>query len=889
MDNTIDTLQIEIESSTKGASQGLTKLKNSLTKLQEMSQGLANISGDGISKLKTMADGVSALANAGNNEGLKNCITQLKRLSNIDMSKVSETTDKVKELAEAVSQTSAGQPTPTKEFSDVQFAPGESEGEVKSFFERLKESASSTTTFIKEKFATLKSSISSAFDKIGSSKFAKALNVATSSLRGLTKLIGGTFSSAISGAAKKFSGLKRSLGRIAMYRALRFVISEITKAFKEGVQNVYMYSKAIGGQLKNSMDSLATSCQYVKNSLGAMVAPLINALAPAIDALTSKVVALINALNQLFAKLSGASSWTKAVKTAKSYEDSISGASKAQSQLTAGIDELNVLSDSSGGGGGASDYASMFEEVALDPNKFSWVDQLKEAAKNDKWMEVGEILAEQVNKAIESIPYGKLGEKFGKTLEAIIEVAHGFVAKLDTQTLGSGIAAFLNNVFYNFKVSEIFVTISEVIKRILDLAIGFVETLDWGGLGRGIWNCITTTIEQIDWSGLVSRAFRLAGAAIGGATNLFVNLAQSIWTSLVNGWNNTKSYFETFIQDAGGNIIQGLWNGIINALKNVGEWIKEHIFQPFITGFKNAFGIASPSTVMMEMGTYIVQGLWEGLNNTWGTIVNFFSKRLSAIKEVCSQTWNTIKTTASTTFETIKTNIGTVWNTIKTTTQSTWNNLKTWLSSSWNNIKSNAVSIFTNLKTAVNAQWDLLKSHISTCVDNIKSLVNTMQSVVTAGVNAAKNLLSSAVSAAQSAVSAVKSALSNIGSAVSNAVSSAASAIKNAVSSSTDKYATGGFPSTGQLFIARESGAELVGNIGGRTAVANNDQIVSGISNGVAIANESVVNAIYALLDVVEGKDMTVNIGDDTIGHSYDRYNAKRGVRVNNGAFANAY
>ena len=50
-------------------------------------------------------------------------------------------------------------------------------------------------------------------------------------------------------------------------------------------------------------------------------------------------------------------------------------------------------------------------------------------------------------------------------------------------------------------------------------------------------------------------------------------------------------------------------------------------------------------------------------------------------------------------------------------------------------------------------------------------------------------------------------------------------------------YATGGFPDEGQLFIARERGAEMVGSIGSRTAVANNDQIVKGIASGVASAN----------------------------------------------------
>ncbi len=102
-------------------------------------------------------------------------------------------------------------------------------------------------------------------------------------------------------------------------------------------------------------------------------------------------------------------------------------------------------------------------------------------------------------------------------------------------------------------------------------------------------------------------------------------------------------------------------------------------------------------------------------------------------------------------------------------------------------------------------------------------------------------------------------------------------------------FEDGGFPDEGQLFIAREAGAEMVGAMGRRTAVANNDQIVEGISAGVSIANDGVIAAIYALLNAVEEKDLSVNIGDNQIGESYDRYNRSRGVRVNTGAFSNAY
>ena len=76
-------------------------------------------------------------------------------------------------------------------------------------------------------------------------------------------------------------------------------------------------------------------------------------------------------------------------------------------------------------------------------------------------------------------------------------------------------------------------------------------------------------------------------------------------------------------------------------------------------------------------------------------------------------------------------------------------------------------------------------------------------------------------------------------------------------------YESGGFPSYGEMFIARESGPELVGRIGNRTAVANNDQIVEGI----ATANEGVVNAIYAMarqiVRAIEDQTTEVYVEDD--------------------------
>ena len=64
---------------------------------------------------------------------------------------------------------------------------------------------------------------------------------------------------------------------------------------------------------------------------------------------------------------------------------------------------------------------------------------------------------------------------------------------------------------------------------------------------------------------------------------------------------------------------------------------------------------------------------------------------------------------------------------------------------------------------------------------------------------------------------------------------------------SISRFAEGGFPEHGEIFLARESGPEYIGRLGNRTAVANNDQIV----DGIASANEGVVNTLYAVAEQI--------------------------------------
>ena len=83
-------------------------------------------------------------------------------------------------------------------------------------------------------------------------------------------------------------------------------------------------------------------------------------------------------------------------------------------------------------------------------------------------------------------------------------------------------------------------------------------------------------------------------------------------------------------------------------------------------------------------------------------------------------------------------------------------------------------------------------------------------------------------------------------------------------------YANGGFPDAGELFIARESGPELVGTMGGRTAIANNQEIYTGISEGVRDANHDLISAIYTvaqqLIQAINDKDSNVYMDNAKVG-----------------------
>lgn len=177
-------------------------------------------------------------------------------------------------------------------------------------------------------------------------------------------------SGTISKVVNKLETLWKSLKRIAMYRALRTAIKSVTDGFNEGRKNLYQYSLVVGTEFAPSMDKAATAALYLKNSIGAATAPLTNYLVPVLDKVVDKVVEVINAFNEMTAALTGAETWTRAVKYPTQWQEAADDANASAKKLKStllGFDELNVIeppTDSSKTSGfNADDYARMFEEV----------------------------------------------------------------------------------------------------------------------------------------------------------------------------------------------------------------------------------------------------------------------------------------------------------------------------------------------------------------------------------------------------------------------------------------------------------------------------------------------------------------------------------------------
>ena len=583
-------------------------------------------------------------------------------------------------------------------------------------------------------------------------KLVSGLKSAASSMAKMlfhSKKMNGQFGGLISGAKKFALSL---LGARGVWALLRKAVS------------AYM---AENQQLSNTLSACWSG---IGNLLGPIITRIINLVAQAVAYITT------------FLKLFGVfgKSTTKAINSAGG------AASKATDKLKrqlAAFDELNILSDNSsdggGGGGGGGDAAGSLPDVELP----DWAKLMADQIKAGDWAAAAKTLTGQLNSMIAGVDWAGVGDKIGYYLNGALTFLATAILTFDWYALGADLATSINHIIYSVDWANLGVVLGAKFIILIEGLGGLFATIDWAALGKaladafmGLWNAIdwvqaaktlsdgiigalnalstaiknvdwqklghdvATFIANIDWTGVADALFDGIGAALGGIAAFLWGLIEDAWNSVVDWWHENALEDGEFTM-AG--LLEGIWNGI----KNIGTWIYEHIFKPFIDGFKAAFGIASPSTVMAEQGDFIVQGLLQGITNAWHAITEFFSTALSSICDAVSNAWSSIKSWTSTAWNNVKTTIGGAWDKVKSKTSeicsnvgskvsSAWESVKSKTSSVWSNVKENVSNAWGNVKSAATSGWTSVKNGVSTAWNNVKSTTSSVW-------NGVKSLLSS--------------------------------------------------------------------------------------------------------------------------------------------------
>lgn len=491
-------------------------------------------------------------------------------------------------------------------------------------------------------------------------------------------------------------------------------------------------------------------------------------------------------------------------------------------------------------------------------------------------------ITDTLNSFIQTTDWALVGQSFGNGINTILDFFHTGINNFDWTGAGFAISEFINNVFQTIDFVNIGQTLSDGIKGVLDLGITALENTDWGLVGEKVWD----GLAAIDWNGIADRLFGLIGAALGG-------LATFIGGFISDAVTGAKKYFQKKIEECGGNIPLGILKGIKDGIIGIGGWIKEHIFTPFIKGFKNAFGIHSPSTVMAEQGTYIISGLLKGLKDNLQSLLSWVEKLPGWIKDKLGNAKEWLKEKGKNALEGLKTGWESVKeSTIGQTASKIGSYIKTKAGDAKSWIKSKGSDAITGLKTGWESVKESgflryvgkIKDEVFTKIGNLKEKVTSKGKDIVGGLKGGFNgNWSTFTTILSNLPNKISSAIPNLFNVGRNAIQNFAKGFSNFhipmphigwdwsggsinignFSFSLPRfnlqwYAKGGFPEAGQLFVANEAGPEMVGKMGSRNAVANNNQIVEGIKNGVF---EAVLDAFNAsgILDRDDAeKDVTL-------------------------------
>lgn len=622
-------------------------------------------------------------------------------------------------------------------------------------------------------------------------------------------------------AASSSSPLARfasSLKRIAFYRLIRSAIKAVGEAFSEGERRAYFFSKTVGGEIgyvADAFDKLSGGSFKMSNQLGAAFATMKAAITPVLLEIIRIVTMAANVITQFFAILGGRTHYMKAIDYSKAWADETAkgaGAAKEWRNQLLGFDEINRLEEPSGGGGGGG---------STEPT--DW-ENMFDTAPLEEW-------TKKVKTALDWIK---------NHLELIKALALGVGAALATWKL------------INFG-SKLF-GITTPLKKVLGYALAI------GGAVVYVRSFVSAWNTGINWDNLAGMIGGVAAAAVGlglalGPTAASIGLIVGGIGMLVVGireWIETGTLSnETFTAVAAGITAISVAVGMLTGSAGIGLLVAG--FAALVLGVSEwiATGeLTNRSFITLEAGIAAVGVALSLLTGSWiplavvaiAGIALAIYKYWEPIKKWVSDLVDAIVKSFTERFSLLLTGIRTIWEGMRKVFNGIIQFVTGVFTGDWRKAWDGVKLIFSGFKDTVVGHLEVIIGWFQGIISWCKTVHDWIQDLLD-GFSLVRN------------------------------ANARANRIQADGSIYLEGFASGGHPDTGQLFVAREAGPELVGTMNGQSTVATNADIVAGIRQGV-------YEAVSAAMNGQSGGETVVKVYLDSreIKNGQQRYARAMGV-----------
>ena len=790
MDTTIDTLSIEIESNSSDSTKNIDTLISRLESLNDtISKNLGNLD-----KLSTALNNISKIK-INNIKMPKMKIPQAKSIlgDSVYLNKslsdtgadIAKTPTKGKKKQDSVS--SGG----TKKAGKDAKQAGDEAGKAQTKFQRLASAIKNISAGNIGKVGTAVKKIGSTAGKVGLSVAKGFGKVATAGIKKLGLALVGVRSAftAVRSAMQEYMNYDTQLrDNLSMTWAslgslLAPVLEYIIKLFGTAVGYVRAFIKAMTGidlvakankkrmdglaeSSKNALGSLAkfddlNTVDFNKDSGGGAGADLPELKTPDID--TSGI--------ERFAELIKNGDWYNlGFELGQKINDglnSIDFNTMIEKAGQLGTNLANVFNGLTDG----IDWTLLGESIAGGLN--TAISFGKSFFETYDFLNFGSSLAEGLNSTISNTDWTGLGNTIGGGIQGALDIGIGFAFNFDYSGFGKSVGEGLNGVLDKIDLSTTGQGIGSFVTGVLDSIGSFISTADWGTIASDISGFITGFIDEVttwlqdtdwaeatetlmtsigdflanvDWAGIVSSVFSLLGSAIGAVGTAIATFVSTAITAIGDYFSQFIDEDASFLEN-GVNIIKGVLEGIVNGIANIGTWIWDNVFVPFIDGIKDAFDINSPSKEMETMGGYILDGLFEGVKGIWNKVKNVFIE----LKDKIEYKFEEIKANIKKTFS--KENLTNIFNTVKTTITNKFteikDNIKKKMTEAWENVK----GAFSKVGTFFQGIFDKIKGifkSVGTTIGN--AIGDSFKTVVNKIIGFAENTINKFIKAINKAI-----------------------------------------------------------------------------------------------------------------------------------------